>query len=266
MEPEYRRRLRKRAKKLRQQHAAELRLIQERADEEARLRQERAAQPPKPKYWTRWRAELNSDRIALWVAAAVGAYAIHSSTSDSELARQEMVDQVKAMRDQAGKMGDQVKAMNDQATAMKQQLAEMQAEQRPNLWVTSNLGAPEYGAASQQVVWTVHLTNYGKNFVAKGTIHKFMLLGHGNFVTSYGEPANEQITPVAPGQEIIFSVISRPIVTADQLKTFLGITGGIQIKLVAEYEDLAGGHYRSTMCVLRTNAGSIAFCKESRIE
>ena len=149
---------------------------------------------------------------------------------------------------------------------MQGQLNEMRAEQRPNLWVASDLGAPTFVAAGGQIIWTIHLTNYGKNFVVRGTIHKFMLLGDSGFTPSYGEPKDVLISPVAPGQVITYTVVSPPGVTSERLGSLLATSGGIQIKLVMEYQDLAGSLYRSTVHLTRTNAGSIAFGPENRIE
>lgn len=142
----------------------------------------------------------------------------------------------------------------------------MRVEQRPNLWVVSDLGTPAFVAADGQIIWTIRLTNHGKSFVSRGNVHDFMLLGDSGITSSYGEPKDVQTSPVAPGQVITYTIISPPGVTSQRLGSLLATSGGIQVKLVLEYQDLAGTRYRSTVHLTRTNAGSIAFGPESRIE
>jgi hypothetical protein len=147
---------------------------------------------------------------------------------------------------------------------MRDQLDEMQAEQRPNLWFGGNLGSPqllETAPGSGQILWTVHLTNYGKTFVAGGTMHKEIKIGNGTFEPSYKEPeAGAAIGPTAPNQDIFVTVVSRPGITATYYNSALLTREGIQVKLVADYHDLGSKQFQSSMCLKRTNAGSIAFC------
>lgn len=176
----------------------------------------------------------------LWAAAVVGIAAIVASSIDS----------------------------HHQKEVMQKQLEEMRVEQRPNLWVLSDLSAPEYVPIGGQIIWTVRLTNYGKSFVAKGTVDKYILIGHGAFIPTYREksdPSMDQLTPIAPGQVVTETVVSPPGVTPEQFSSLLATTGGIQIKLVMEYQDLAGERYSSIVHLSRTNAGSIAFGHESSI-
>jgi hypothetical protein len=148
--------------------------------------------------------------------------------------------------------------------SMRDQLDEMQAEQRPNLWFGSNLGSPQFletAPGSGQILWTVHLTNYGKAFVAGGTLRKGIKIGNGAFHPSYKEPeAGAAIGPTAPDQEIFVTVVSRPGLAASYYNSALMTNDGIQVKLVADYHDLGSKQFQSSMCLKRTNAGSIAFC------
>jgi hypothetical protein len=74
----------------------------------------------------------------LWAAAIVGVVAITVSSIDS----------------------------HDQKAVLQGQLNEMRAEQRPNLWVESDLGAPTFVAAGGQIIWTIPLPSK----LAEGTL------------------------------------------------------------------------------------------------
>jgi hypothetical protein len=169
--------------------------------------------------------------FGLWAAAIVGLIAIHASTSDSR----------------------------DQRVLMQAQIAEMRAEQRPILWVKSDLGAPVYYENVHQIIWTVHLTNYGKNMVSDGAAHTSMLLD-GLESAPEGKPDRTDVGPVAPSQDITISVVSGPGISAEQWNSLLTRTGGIRIKLAIEFGELSGARFRSIICLARTNAGSISFC------
>jgi hypothetical protein len=147
MEPEYRRRLREREEIRRK-------LEQERADEQQRLIHE-GAYKLRNVLARMWKT---SEPLALWAAAGVGLFAIFSSTSDSDLTRRKMVDQVVAMQDQANKMADQVTAMN-------KQLKVMQDEQRP--WISIDQFSPVsagilYGTTID-LHFRLHMKNIGRN-------------------------------------------------------------------------------------------------------
>jgi hypothetical protein len=173
---------------------------------------------------------------ALWAAAVVGVVAILVSSVDSK----------------------------EKMQVIQGQLDEMRSQQRPVLWVISRLGAPTYipnDLGKGRLVWTVHLTNYGKNIVAGGTLRAYMRLGNEEFAPSFGEPnAGEPLSPVAPGQEITYSVVSRPGITKDDIASFRRDEATAQIKLLADYSDLAGAGHRTEICLSLSNGDSAAFC------
>ena len=192
--------------------------------------------------WVEWGLHT-LEVLALTAAAVVGLLAIRASSKDAE---------------------EQRILMQGQLDAMQGQINEMRAEQRPNLWVTSDLGAPHLvtrGADVDhaQVVWTVQLTNYGKGFVARGSWHTYIRVSNREFVRSLGQPDDVEIGPVAPSQVITTSVVSSEV-SRPRSGVFSDAIGDVQIKLVIDYWDTTGNKYKSIICLGATNAKSIGFC------
>jgi hypothetical protein len=148
-----------------------------------------------------------------------------------------------------------------------EQLNEMRAEQRPALWFGNDTGKPDFvrnrikPTDDGQVVWAVHITNYGKGFITGGEVRKYLWLGNRGWIQSYGEPSFTIITPIAPTQENVLSAVSPPGISVAEYNGLLGTSGGIKILIEGSYRDLAGHAYPVSMCLARLNSGDISFCR-----
>ena len=140
-------------------------------------------------------------------------------------------------------------------------------EQRPYVWQTAQTTAPPTFHAnpkdpsSGQVTWDWHMTNYGKTPANGVSFTQEIKLGNESYVNSYGETGKDIGNPQAPGGDTFDTVISKPI-KKDELDKLLAMNDGISIRIVIWYSDADGSTYESGICLSRTNAGSITYCKE----
>jgi hypothetical protein len=112
-----------------------------------------------------------------------------------------------------------------------------------------------------QIIWDWHMTNYGRTPANNVTFTQEMKLGDGNFVLCYGEHRRDVGSPQAPGGDEFDSVISAPM-KSDDVKKLLTMNDGISIRITIWYSDAGGSSYKSGICLTRTNAGAIGYCKE----
>jgi hypothetical protein len=118
-----------------------------------------------------------------------------------------------------------------------------------------------------QIVWSWHMTNYGKTPANDILISQEMSLGNGIYLPSYGGngkkggKAHDLGGSQPPGGESFDTVISAPMKQEDAQK-ILDSEDGVSFRVKITYRDLSGNSYDSAICMRRTNAGAIAYCKQ----
>lgn len=139
------------------------------------------------------------------------------------------------------------------------------AEQRPILWLTDDIGAPQvfknpHDPTSGQLLWTWHFTNYGKTPPQDFRFKQYFKLGSAAPVQSHGELAESIGAPIPPGKKDFATVVSDPmkLIAINDLIS----KGQVRILIVMNYTDITQKAYETGICLERTNAGSIAYCKE----
>ncbi|MGA8030116.1 MAG: hypothetical protein WB992_23460 [Bryobacteraceae bacterium] len=156
--------------------------------------------------------------------------------------------------------------------AIRQARDQFKDEQRPYLWLTNNgFGNPDFLALSAypghgQILWTYHISNYGKSPARDVGLLDWIKIDDGPFVLSYGmRQQGSHSGPIPPGGEIIATVISSRITSrefaADTSPTKQG--GTISIRAHIVYSDSYGANYETGICLTKLNAGNTAFCRDA---
>jgi hypothetical protein len=147
------------------------------------------------------------------------------------------------------------------------------------VWVkTGELGTPQFvynpdvktGAKTTgQVIWSPHITNYGKSPAIEMSFdEKSIQIGMNSpFYKSFtGErPYVAVPIPLAPTEDDITSVISNPGIDPSRLERGLGSEYAITIHVKITYTDLDGNAYETCICLRRQTTGSIEICEGSYI-
>ncbi|MGO9009478.1 MAG: hypothetical protein ACLQPN_05185 [Bryobacteraceae bacterium] len=179
--------------------------------------------------------------------------------------------QLGEMRKAAIASGQAAGAATDAATSAQKALDQSRdlflKDQRPYVGQTSkstegptfyqNPKTPGYG----QIVWNWHMTNYGKSPANSVSFTQEIKLAGRTFLPSYGENGPDIGQPQLPGGDTFDTVISAPM-PKDEFDRLLGLPDGISIRIRIHYAGLDGSKYESGLCLSRTNAGSIAYCKQ----
>jgi hypothetical protein len=93
-----------------------------------------------------------------------------------------------------------VKSATTAETALNTARENFRAEQRPIIWLTNNLGSPQYvnltnNPGGGQITWQWHFTNYGKSPALHLAFHQLIKIGdkieegHGHKGPSVGAPS-----------------------------------------------------------------------------
>ena len=112
-----------------------------------------------------------------------------------------------------------------------------------------------------QIEWIWHMTNYGKSPANNVSFTQEMKLAGGEWKPSYGESGPSIGQPQVQGNDTFDEVISEPM-PKKEYERLLGITDGISIRIKIQYAGLDGSPYETGLCLSRTNAGSITYCKQ----
>jgi hypothetical protein len=145
-------------------------------------------------------------------------------------------------------------------------------DQRPYLAQTSKSTEPPQLFPNSkmpgivQIVWNWHITNYGKTPASDIVMSQEMSLGDKPYLPSYGGDgkkggkSHDIGAAQPPNGETFDTVISAPMKQEEAQKIFES-ENGVSFRVKISYRDLAGNSYESAICMRRTNAGSIAYCK-----
>jgi len=117
-----------------------------------------------------------------------------------------------------------------------------------------------FDSAKGQITWDWHMTNYGKTPAQNITFTQEIKLAGQSWKPSYGEVVPSIGPPQVQGQDVFDTVISdeMPRTEFDRL---MQITDGVSIRIKINYTSLDGTAYETGLCLSRTNAGSLPYCK-----
>lgn len=168
------------------------------------------------------------------------------------------------------------KAVANSEQALTQARAQFRDEQRPYIWLTNNLGQPLFvhpknlktGASVQkitQMIWTWHITNYGKSPAYSIRVWQYSRIG-GNILPQFigGKQTATAVdigAPLPPTGDQFNTVVSPPI-ASKQMRQLFGIDSGLGIEVRIQYEDSYGTLYESGFCYDRLVSGALNYCKD----
>jgi hypothetical protein len=157
-------------------------------------------------------------------------------------------------------------AANTAAQAVKDARQQFVNDERPIVWLKDR-GKP-FHLPSNQVIWGLFLTNYGKT-PADDVVFKdvSMRIGeNGTWVPTYGTGQYPIIPhPVAPGELLPRPAVTPPGISRSEYMALLKVNGSISMRTVLTYTDKFGGHYETAFCLTRTNIGDATFCEGNYI-
>lgn len=220
---------------------------------------ENAPAPPSPPWWKFWRGspETVLAKATVLLAIATGFLAGIALGQAWILATTDVSTRKAA--DAA------IESATTLKTALQTVRENFRTEQRPVIWLT-NIGTPEFILGnptdnSGQIVWSWHMTNYGKTPALHMLFRQFMQIEN-RIESSYHDPTQSVGAPLPTYKDDFSTVISRPGISADEFKRlaetdrFIGISGNIT------YDDIYGAKYETTFCLLHLRSGAIGYCKE----
>ena len=213
--------------------------------------------PPSPPWWKFWRGSseavlaratvlLAIVTLVLAAIAAIQAWILETTDAST---RQAAAAAVKS------------------ASAAETALQLTRQEQRPIIWLTNDLGTPNFtldrppsDPTSGQIFWKWHYTNYGKTPALHILFHHFMVIANAR-QASFGEPVEGSMgAPLPPGKDDFSDVVSAPGIKPEQFAQFMKTDQAIGIEGIFTYSDAAGNQYQTTFCLRHLATGAILYC------
>lgn len=161
-----------------------------------------------------------------------------------------------------------VKSASTAEDALKNARENFRSEQRPIIWLTNNLGAPQFipnlkkADGTGQIVWDWHFTNYGKTPALHLTYHDFMRIEN-NTEESHGATGPSIGAPLPTGKDDFATVVSHPDISQNEFNRLMNsIDNPIAISGSIVYFDAYGQQYETTFCLTRLLTGAVQHCKE----
>lgn len=157
------------------------------------------------------------------------------------------------------------RSANVAQAAVSQTRDQFRQDQRPFVWLTNDLGQPEFvpkpGTPTGQVVWDWHFTNYGKTPAYGIRFRQYFKVGN-EFRPGFGSTEQPGIGSPLPPTKVNFSTnVSDPI-NADEFSRLIDLDQAIAIRIVMEYTDAYGGKYESGFCLERLRTKAITYCQD----
>ena len=140
-------------------------------------------------------------------------------------------------------------------------------EQRPYVWLMNQLGSPGLALVKPptgQILWSWHLTDYGKTPAYKLVRKQYIKLsGDKIFTPSWDEQSiSHTPIPLPPNKDDFNTVISRPGITAQEFNALMQQDEGIIIRIVVNYVDSYGEHYETGICLGHLASGAIEYTEQ----
>jgi hypothetical protein len=221
--------------------------------------QENASAQPPP-WWRFWRPASSKTRLAratVWLVIATFLLAAIAAGQALILATTDVSTRKAA--DAA------VKSATTAETALNTARENFRAEQRPIIWLTNNLGSPQYinltnNPGGGQIAWQWHFTNYGKSPALHLTFHQFIKIE--DKTEGYGYKGPSVGAPVPTNKDDMAEIVSEPNIGAEQFKKLMAADEAIGISGEITYYDTYGAKYITTFCLRHLALGGILYCKE----
>ena len=147
--------------------------------------------------------------------------------------------------------------------ALNETVKNFRAEQRPIVWFTNNIGAPQL-CTKVQACWSWHYTNYGKTPAREVRIYQFIKFGKGAWEPQFkakniGQP--DIASPLPPGKDDFATVVSGPHTSDADFAHVRDVENYISIKIVIRYEGASGERYETVGCLSTLISGAINYCR-----
>jgi hypothetical protein len=217
---------------------------------------------PSPPWWKFWQApppDLALTRATVWLVIATFLLAamafmqvIILSTTDSSTRKAANAAMTSATIAQ---------------TALQTARDNFRAEQRPIIWLTNDLGSPQYFNLANktdggQIAWEWHFTNYGRSPARHLTFHHLIKIGD-KVEEGYGYNGQPSVgAPVPTNKDDRAAVASKPEISAEQFTKLMATDEAIGISGEISYEDAYGEKYTTMFCLRHLALGGILYCKE----
>jgi len=220
-----------------------------------------SAQPRPPPWWRFWRPasfETLLARATVWLVIATFLLAAIAAGQAWILATTDVSTRKAA--DAA------VKSATTLETALQTARENFRAEQRPIIWLTNNLGSPQYvnptnNPGGGQIAWQWHYTNYGKSPALQLTFHQLIKI-EDKIEEGYGYKGPSVGAPVPTNKEDMAEIASQPDISAEQFKKLMAADEAIGVSGEITYYDTYGNKYLTTFCLRHLTLGGILYCKE----
>jgi hypothetical protein len=215
-------------------------------------------EPPSPSWWKFWRgpSETVLAKATVLLAIATGLLAGIAAGQAWILASTDVSTRKAAEA-----------AVNSATTAeiaVKAARENFRMEQRPVVWLTNELGTPQFVPNTKktdntgQIVWDFHFTNYGKLPALHMSVRHFMKID--NIIEpSYGGGGQVPEAPLPNNKVDVETTISH-IVSLDNFERLIATDEAIGISGDIIYHDSYGEKYETTFCLIHLSMGATVYC------
>lgn len=135
------------------------------------------------------------------------------------------------------------------------------ADQRPIIWLSNHVGAPQL--IRNQVIWDWEFTNYGKSPAVHIRFDTYMSLDKGPNLPTYGRQKSSIGAPLPPGKFDFDTVVSNPGINDTDFARLMALDEGISISGLSTYQDAGGRSYETTFCLAHLASGAIKYREPS---
>ena len=143
-------------------------------------------------------------------------------------------------------------------------------DQRPYIWLGSNLGSPvlfhDGKNSSDYVAWGPwHYQNYGKAPADNAVMNQQLLFGNDALKQPRVFTGKEKpIAPLPPGKDDMSSSISSQKVSATEFQHLMDTDNAIVVFGYFSYTDASGKPYRSDFCFAHLRLGPTIYCPDAK--
>jgi hypothetical protein len=226
--------------------------------------QDAAPSPPPPPWWKFWRGapETILARATVFLAVATLLLVIVAVAQAVIAVVQAHILQT---TDASNRKSADAAAKSARAAETALQLTKQ--EQRPIIWLTNDVGTPDFildkppsDPTAGQILWKWHYTNYGKTPALHVSFHHFMVIENKREESFGDHPEGNTGAPLPPGKDDFSSVVSRPGIKPEQFMQLVKTDQAIGIEGEITYQDASGVPYQTTFCLRHLVSDAILYC------
>jgi hypothetical protein len=144
---------------------------------------------------------------------------------------------------------------------MQGQLDAMERDEQPNVWITDNLGLPQFRSSdgiTGQIVWSWNYTNFGKGKPINLAVEHFMRLGAtAPFKHSFGATKAGYGGEI-PTNKTSFATTISGVIEKTQFDQLMATDFGISVLIEFSYSDAVEKPIKSAVCMARLITGAVA--------